>query len=190
MGKPEDQGAERQDLSISMAAAYAYMLLPAIPLTVALSLAFAGVWGWERFLEGFGRFIRWPNLIPALVIGVPLHELIHGLAWAYFGQRPLKDVRFGVQWKVLTPYAHLEVPIPARAYRLGAAMPALLLGALPYLVGLATGEGGFVAFGLLYLFAAGGDLLVLWLLRRVEGAALVEDHPSRTGCYVYGTRDG
>ncbi len=185
VGEPRPEDAGRQDLSISVAAAYGFMLLAVVPLTLVLTLAFAGVWGWERFLDGIGRFITWRSLIPCLVIGVPLHEVIHGLAWAFFGRRPLKVVRFGVQWKVLTPYAHLQVPIQVRAYRLGAAMPALLLGALPYLVGLTTGLGWFVVCGLLYLSAAGGDLLVLWQLRKVDRKALVEDHPSRPGCYVH-----
>jgi hypothetical protein len=190
MGEPRTHNASRQDLSLSIAAAYMYMLLLAVPLIVALALAFAGVWGWGRLFDGAARFLAWPSLVPSLVIGIPLHEVIHGLSWAYFGQRPLKDVRFGVQWKLLTPYAHLQVPIPARAYRLGAAMPALVLGLLPYGAGLAVGKGWFTAFGLLYLFAAGGDLLVLWQLRKVDANALVEDHPSRAGCYVYGTEEG
>ena len=32
--------------------------------------------------------------------------------------------------------------------------------------------------------AAGGDWLVLWLLRGVSPGAFVEDHPTRAGCYV------
>jgi hypothetical protein len=186
MNHPETRTGSRQDLSVPIGWAYLYMLLLAVPLTAALALAFVGVWGWDRFSDGLGRFLEWPSLVASLVIGVPLHEVLHGLAWAFFGQRPLKDVRFGVQWKLLTPYAHLQVPIRARAYRLGAAMPALLLGLLPYLVGLVVGDGWFTALGLLYLFAAGGDLLVLWLLRKVDGQALVEDHPSRAGCYAHG----
>jgi hypothetical protein len=187
MNDSEPRAALRQDLSVPIAWAYLYMLLLVVPLTVALALAFVGIWGWERFFDGLGRFLEWPSLIPSLVIGVPLHEVLHGLGWVFFGKRSLKHLRFGVQWKVLTPYAHLRVPIRARAYRIGAALPALLLGLLPYLVGLAAGEGWFTALGLLYLFAAGGDLLVLWLLRKVDGKALVEDHPSRAGCYAYGT---
>ena len=27
-------------------------------------------------------------------------------------------------------------------------------------------------------------MVVYWLIRKVDGALLVEDHPSRAGCYV------
>jgi hypothetical protein len=42
-----------------------------------------------------------------------------------------------------------------------------------------------MAFGLLFTFAAGGDALVLWLLRGVAPHRLVEDHPTRAGCFVW-----
>lgn len=63
-------------------------------------------------------------------------------------------------------------------------MPLLLLGVLPSLLAIVGGQGGMMAFGLFFTFAAGGDMLILWLLRDVPGDALVEDHPVRAGCYV------
>jgi len=32
--------------------------------------------------------------------------------------------------------------------------------------------------------AAGGDMMILWLLRKDKSPVLVEDHPSEAGCYV------
>jgi hypothetical protein len=172
------------DLSISIGQAYLYMLAFVVPLIALLSLLFILAWGLVAFIAGLSSFARLSSAIPSLVIGVPLHELIHGLSWAYFGRKPLKDIKFGFQLATLTPYAHSRVPLPARAYRMGALMPAVVLGLLPYVIGLATGTGWFTIFGLLYIFAAGGDLVVYWLIRKVDGETLVEDHPSRAGCYV------
>lgn len=175
---------DKKDLSISISQAYVYMLAFVVPLIAVLSLLFILAWGLAAFFDGLSRFARISSAIPALVIGVPLHELIHGLSWAYFGKKPLKDIKFGFQLATLTPYAHSKVPLPARAYRIGALMPAVVLGVLPYVIGLVTGMGWFAIFGLLYIFAAGGDMVVYWLIRKVDGALLVEDHPSRAGCYV------
>jgi hypothetical protein len=36
------------------------------------------------------------------------------------------------------------------------------------------------------VFVAGGDLAIIWILRRVPGRTLVRDHPSRAGCEVVG----
>jgi hypothetical protein len=70
------------------------------------------------------------------------------------------------------------------AYRVGAAMPAILLGILPSLAAILFGSGWWLAFGILFTLAAGGDMIVLWLLRNVESGKVVEDHPSRVGCLV------
>ena len=72
----------------------------------------------------------------------------------------------------------------ARVYRWAVAMPGLVLGLFPSLVGIATGNGWVLLFGLFFFFAAAGDALILWLLRGVGGNELVEDHPERAVCYV------
>src|SRR5690606_5892329 len=106
--------------------------------------------------------------------------------WRLAGRVPAGTVRLGFQWKAFTPYAHCSVPMAAGAYRVGAAVPGVVLGVLPALAGLVTGGGAVFLFGLLFTLAAGGDALILWLLRDVPTDRLVEDHPSRAGCYVYG----
>jgi hypothetical protein len=174
----------RKDLSISVWKAYVHMLALAAPLIAGLTLLYVAVWDYAGLREGFARFANLAFFIPAIVLGAITHELIHGLSWATFGGRSVRSIKFGFQLKTLTPYAHSKVPLTARVYRIGALMPALVLGALPYLVGLGVGSGLLAVFGLVFIFAAGGDLLVLWLLRMVRGEALVEDHPSRVGCYV------
>lgn len=175
---------ERIDRSISIARANVLMLLITVPLVAALAVLYAAVRGAGDFIEGVERFLHWRVVIPTLIVGIPAHEVLHGLAWVAFGRLQLADVRIGFQWKTLTPYAHLEVPVPAGAYRWGAAMPMLVLGLLPYAAGLALGAGLVACLGLFFVFTAGGDLLVLWLLRGVDGRALTEDHPSRAGCMV------
>jgi hypothetical protein len=186
MNEVMDTPGDRVDRSISIARANVLMLLITVPLMVALIALYLAVWNARDLVAGLERFLRWRVVIPTLVIGIPLHEIIHGLTWVVVGRRPLGDVRFGFQWKTITPYAHLQVPVPATAYRWGAAMPAIVLGILPYLAGLGLGQGWLAWLGLFFVFTAGGDLLVLWLLRGVDGEALTEDHPSRAGCYVYG----
>ncbi len=106
------------------------------------------------------------------------------ISWAIFARESLRAFKIGFQMKTLTPYAHCRKPLPARVYRLGAFTPGLVLGLLPSFLGIATGNGWFLWFGLLFTFAAGGDMLILWIIRRVPSAQWIEDHPSRAGCYV------
>jgi hypothetical protein len=188
MAEPSPKLACVEDLSISLASANLYTLAISIPLVVvliALYVAFspkAGPVGLPSNLEGL-------LFVIALVLGMVLHEIIHAVGWAYFGQLPLRRIRIGFHRRTLTPYAHAVDPMPARSYRLGAALPALVLGAIPFLVGMIIGRPAIALFGMVFSFAAGGDLLVLWVIRNVDARAMVQDHPSRAGCLVVGHGD-
>jgi hypothetical protein len=173
----------KRDRSISIGTASIISTIVVIPILLLLTVVYSVTWGVEDFFEGLTQFTRWQSFLPAILLGVPIHEGIHGLTWMWLGKVSRKHIKFGV--KYLTPYAHCEIPMSARAYRTGAMMPAAFLGLLPYSIGLLVGNGWLTVFGLVFLFAAGGDLLILWILRSVKADAMVEDHPSRVGCYVY-----
>jgi hypothetical protein len=163
--------------------------LLAIPVglgAVVLSLApFALIWGFSELGNGMARFFALTSFLPAIALGIVVHEALHGVTWALAGRRPLSSIRFGFNVATLTPYAHFKEPLPANAYRVGAAMPGLLLGVGPVLAAIATGNGWLAAFGTLFLVAAAGDILILWMLRDVRASSSIQDHPSQPGCVVY-----
>ena len=70
-------------------------------------------------------------------------------------------------------------------YRIGSLAPGLILGVIPWLISLFNGDVLLFFFGLAYTSAAGGDFLILWLLRKVKRNSLVEDHPTNAGCYIF-----
>lgn len=136
----------------------------------ALKALFRAVGGWW-----FG---------PLLLGGIAVHEALHAVTWLIAGKLQLRDVAFGVTWRVLMPYSHPRRPLTVRAYALGALMPGLVLGAIPAVVGLSCGLGAWSGWGAIFLAAACGDLLVLWSLRGLDRSTLVQDHPVRVGCEV------
>lgn len=160
------------------------MLLLTLPLVIFLSVAYAMLWDGANLRSGLKQFTELGSFIPAIVLGVPLHELIHALGWVLGGSHSLKDIKFGFQVRTLSPYAHLKIPTSASVYRTGTLLPALILGFLPYMAALVIGNGWLASFGLFFIFAAAGDLFVLWTLRGIDGRSSVLDHPSRVGCYV------
>lgn len=173
------------DRSASLVTANVVALAGAVPVLVALTLPFGVGWGWAAVADGAAWWMARPLLlVGALAAGVLVHEALHALAWRASARLPPGSVRLGVNWKALTPYAHCAAPMPARAYRIGAATPGVALGLLPVVAAWLTGSGAALVVGLFFTLAAGGDALILWLLRGVAPDALVEDHPTRAGCLV------
>ncbi len=158
--------------------------LLAVPIFLVLAgaylLAFTFLWDGlpvRSFFTGRATLI-------ALVTGIGLHEVLHGLGWKLAGRVSWSDIRFGVHWKLLTPYAHCRAPISVQAYRLGTLLPAVVTGFIPATIGLVIGDAWITMLGALFLGAAGGDLLALWVLRSVPSDTRVLDHPSRLGCRI------
>lgn len=170
----------KRDLSISMARANIIVLFISIPVVILQFSIFSLVHGAEE-LETTWNFVV---LIIVVLLGVVIHELIHGISWVIFGSKQFSAIKFGFQWKTVTPYAHLKEPVDVSAYRIGAFMPGFILGILTYILSILFGDGNLFWFSLVHTAAAGGDWLILWLIRNVKNGMQVEDHPTNAGCYV------
>jgi hypothetical protein len=170
----------KRDLSIPMAQANMIVLFLSIPVVILQFAVFLMLYNADA-LRPTGSL---PLLVIAVLLGIVIHELIHGLSWVIFGRKPFSAIKFGFQWKTLTPYAHLKEPVEVNAYRLGAFLPGFILGILVYILGLVFGNGDLFWFSLVHTSSAGGDWLILWLIRHVKAGMQVEDHPTNAGCYV------
>lgn len=123
-------------------------------------------------------------LILIMIGGILVHELLHVIGWMLAGRVSLSAMKLGFDRKTLSPYAHIRQALPINAYRFGVILPAIGLGLLPGLIGIVSDLPLYTAFGALFTLAAGGDLLVLWLLHRDPDQALVIDYSDRVGCEV------
>ena len=187
---PEDA---KRDLSISLGKANWYGIALMVPTGVLLALPYVALWGASAFGDAWNTTLSLgtlPRALGVFVVGILLHEVIHGLSWMVFGKKPRSAIAYGFQIKTFTPYAHCVEPMDVRAYRLGAAMPGLLLGVLPWLAGVVTGNGPVLIFGFIFTLAALGDAMILWLIRGVAPGSLVLDHPTQAGCYVIDPDNG
>jgi hypothetical protein len=174
----------KRDLSISMERASVIVVWVSIPVAVAQFALFNLLHGAKKMDPTWNYIV----LLVAILLGIVLHELIHAVTWVIFGRKSFSKIKFGFQWKTLTPYAHLTEPIEVNAYRLGAFMPGFILGIVVYCLSLSLGDGSLFWFSLVHTSAAGGDWLVLWLIRNLTAGTMVEDHPTHAGCYVIETR--
>lgn len=170
----------KRDLSVSLAQANMIVLFVSLPVVILQFVLFLLLHGAEGLKPAWSTAL----LMIAILLGIVIHEIIHGISWMIFGHKPFSSIRFGVQWKTLTPYAHLKEPVEVNAYRLGAFLPGFILGILPYGLSLLSGNGDLFWFSLVHTSAAGGDWLILWLIRNIKAGMQVEDHPTNAGCYV------
>jgi len=178
-----EPSAPADDRSISTARANV-VALAIIPVLAALVLVPFGVLHGTGSLGGAWNRITAPLLfIPLVLVCIVVHEALHGVGFLAAGV-PRSSLKFGVQARTLTPYATCTVPITVRRYRLAGALPAVVLGVLPMLASWITGRAELAMFAFWMLAFAGGDLLILWLIRDLPAETRVIDHPERAGCRI------
>lgn len=158
-----------------------YAILLFIPITIILLVPFMLIWDYETFESGRKSFMDYFLLV--LIGGIIVHELLHGISWGFYAPNGMKSIKFGIKWKFLTPYCHCKEPLKVKHYRIGIAMPLIILGILPSLIAIILGHGALLSFGILFTWAAGGDIIALFMLRKFENDIYISDHPSKMGFY-------
>ena len=156
-----------------------YSLVMIIPITAIYLIPFILIWNYETFEIGRKEFMH--LFFYMFVFCIIIHELLHGITWAFFTQKGFKSIKFGLNG--LTPYCHCKEPLKVKYYRLGGIMPLLLMGILPAILGLIIGNGLFLSIGIFFTWTAGGDIISLFMLRKFDKNRLVSDHPDKMGFY-------
>jgi hypothetical protein len=178
--------------SIPLAKANVYGILLAPLLLGIIMIPFSLRWGWDALFAWRSQLTVSDTaylliLTAILVVSIIVHEALHAVGWAIAGRIGWSHMEFGVHW--FTPYAHTSIAMPAWAYRIGAALPGVVLGVIPGVVAIGAGSGWLALYGAIMLMCAVGDIMVLWLLRGVPGDVRVLDHPSEAGCQIIMTDD-
>ena len=175
--KPEIKKIEEYTMGMGKVNLIALLLI--IPITAAILYPFVLIWNYETFKTGKEIFDNY--FLYILIGGIIIHELLHGLTWGHFASNGLKSIKFGVKWKFLTPYCHCKEPLKVKHYRIGGAMPLIIMGIIPSIIGLIIGHGGVLTFGIFFTWAAGGDIIALFMLRKLDNNIYVSDHPEKMG---------
>lgn len=171
---------EKEKLTIDLVKANVYGILLAIPTIIIFAVPYYFIWGSFK-----GSSIWYIAILIGLLPGIVLHELIHGITWAHYAEDGFKSIKFGIKWKLLTPYCHCQEPLTVRRYMLGAAMPGIVLGIAPALLAVLIGSAPLLWFGIFFTIPAVGDFMMINLLKNENGDDLVQDHPDEVGCFIY-----
>jgi hypothetical protein len=189
---PELHHYKKEQLTIDLVWANVFGILIIIPIVLIFGLPYYFIWkpkiGVDHIIPDFGfhgEVLEILLIFIILVVGIVVHELIHGITWARYTKNGFMSIKFGVIWKKLTPYCHCIEPLTVSQYIKGAIAPAIVLGVIPSLLALFIGHLGLLIFGIFFTVAAGGDFLIVNLIWKENKDDLVQDHPSEVGCYIY-----
>ncbi len=127
---------------------------------------------------------RW-MLIGSVVLLIAVHEALHAVAALQWGKVPFNSIRFGANWKFAAFYCHYDRPLTIRVHRIVLIFPLIVTT-------LAAGLLFWLdpAIWSLLLFSGtvsvcSGDIMIFLKLRRYGKDALIQDHPSEPGCFVW-----
>jgi hypothetical protein len=181
---PVVEGYEAEKKTISMLKANVLGIVLLLFFGALCGLAFHAIWGIEELDFSSTRF-RLNNLffLVGLVTGIVVHELVHGLTWILLTRKGFRHLSFGLMKG--GAYCHIDVPMVKHHYVIGALMPLFLVGIVPLVVAFCIGSLLWLLLGVIFVVSAIGDIMIVWAIRKEPADALVYDHPTEGGCFVY-----
>lgn len=126
-------------------------------------------------------------VIPILIllIGIVIHELIHGICMLIFVKKN-NTVRFGFNTKYLMPFANCLEPIYPTQMIIVALSPFVILGFLPAIYGFYFKNLFWLITGFSMTLGAVGDFIYVYLIvsniKNKRGKIL--DHKTKVGFYI------
>ncbi|MCL7986399.1 DUF3267 domain-containing protein [Sphingobacterium sp. lm-10] len=141
------------------------------------------------FVDGYLDILH-PMLYPVigvaiLILGILLHELLHGLPWSFFAKNGWSSIRFGILRPHFVPYCHCTEPLRIIHYVIGALTPLVTLGFAPVIYAWFTGNWLCLLFGTFFTLSAIGDIMIVYTMRKLKPDTWVLDHPSEPGFFIY-----
>lgn len=192
--KKECKNSIKREVTMTTGEANLYSLIFLIPLVLIIALPYYYIWPEQFTFDKLRSYLDAREMLTfidisvgllIMISGIVIHELLHGLGWSLYTKKGWKSIKFGVVWKYITPYCHCSEPLLLKPYKIGSVLPVIVLGIVPSILAIAIGNLWLILFGFFFTFAAGGDFLILWLLRNEYSASMVQDHPDKIGCIVY-----
>lgn len=169
-------------------------LILIIPGFFIFGVPYSLIWGFENLAQkvlsslslSFGTDVFDFILDLALLgLGSIIHVFIHGIVWAYFAKDKFKSIKFGVFWRMLSPYCFCIEPLKLNNYRLGIILPTLIVSILPGVISIWLQNPDLLIFSAFMLILSSSDFYLLYLLKGVRKDALVLGMPIETGCYIF-----
>ena len=179
------KGYERVDLTTTVLKANTVGYLATLPFIAIYIILFV------IFRKNFiidpnsGEVIIFPFL---MIIGIVIHECLHGLTWGLLSGKKFQDIEFGFIVKDLTPYCYCRSALSRGKYLLGLLMPLTVLGLILSGVSFIFNSFLLLITGIMMIFGTAGDLLIAILIfknKPTKKKILYHDDPTKVGVVMY-----
>ena len=177
------QGYVRHDLTIGMGKAGWIAIFMLVPLFIA---GYGLYYLVHHRIEMTG--FNGASFLITFLLLTAVHELIHGISWSIFTPNHFKDIAFGIMMPYLSPYCTCRVPLKKSQHIFGTAMPFILLGIVPAMIGIAAGQPKVLLMGILMIDIAVGDILIILKILVYKSSAkdiVYMDHPTDAGGVIF-----
>ncbi len=124
-------------------------------------------------------------ILLVLIGGILAHELIHGLFFSLYAHNGWKAISFGVLWQYITPYCHCSEPVLLVHYAIASLAPTVILGMIPLALSFVIVNSHMLLFGLCFIAAGSGDILLVMTLRKEHGGCHVLDLKDEVGYVIF-----
>jgi small-conductance mechanosensitive channel len=175
-----DEKYVKEDKTISMLKANIYAVLIMLPAVAVMFVLYQFVYKSVELTAHLSETLIFLGCYLLLIVA---HEWLHGLTAHFYCENKWKSIQFGV--KQLTPYCHCKELLKIWQYRKVAITPLIFTGILPYILALIWGSAFWMIISIFMVIGAGGDMMILFLLRKEKPDTVVCDHPTLCGCILY-----
>jgi hypothetical protein len=132
------------------------------------------------------RLIAVGVFLGIIIIGLIVHELIHGFFFALFCKNKFKSIKFGIALKKGYAYCKCKEILRANQYVVSLLMPTIILGIIPSIGSLFIGNSDLLLFGVIFVGAGGSDILIFKkIAKEIKGSWLEEDLLNDEVLYIY-----
>jgi hypothetical protein len=149
----------QKEYSMKFSSVFAYLILFYV-FTAMLTAIYNKVWDTDNSLLVNKRLF----FLFSLIIGIIVHELIHGIFAAIFSPNGFKNIKFGFSFRSFIAYCSIKENMKVKHFKVIAIMPFIILGALPLFISFIYGYDILFDFGIILSLGSIGDLIMfIWL---------------------------
>ena len=109
MNLSKDYQKEKLTINLYWANIFSFLIL--VPIVLVFGLPYYLLWIDD--IDSFGKLwldsisiFGFLKIFLVTLLGIIIHELIHGITWSIYADNGFKSIKFGVLWKMMTPYCH------------------------------------------------------------------------------------